>query len=54
MDAMRKVQKNHPAALATARKLKEHVLEEFSEAKQKQKFVECMEGKINGSDIVIL
>jgi glycosyltransferase involved in cell wall biosynthesis len=54
MDAMRKVQKNHPAALATARKLKEYVLEEFAENKQKQKFVECMEGKIDGSDIVIL
>jgi hypothetical protein len=30
------------------------VLEEFAENKQKQKFVECMEGKIDGSDIVIL
>ena len=54
MDAMRKVQKNHPAALASARKLKEHVLEEFAENKQKEKFVECMEGKTDGSDIVIL
>jgi len=45
MDAMRKVQKNHPAALANARKLKEHVLVEFAESKQKQKFVDFIFNK---------
>jgi hypothetical protein len=39
MDGMRKVQKNHGGALATARKLKEHILEEFAEEKQIKKFI---------------
>lgn len=42
MDAMRKVQKNHGAALAQARKLKEHVIEEFAEQKQIEKFIKLL------------
>lgn len=47
MDCMRKVQKNHGSALAPARKLKEHILEEFAEQKQVQKFINILEKDTN-------
>ena len=43
-DAMRKMQKNYGSALAPARKLKEHILEEFKEEKQIEKFIEIIFG----------
>jgi glycosyltransferase involved in cell wall biosynthesis len=39
MDGMRKVIKNHQSALSAAKKLKEHILQEFKEEKQIQKFL---------------
>jgi glycosyltransferase involved in cell wall biosynthesis len=53
MDAMRKVQKNYGAALAPARKLKEYILEEFAEQKQVQKFVQVLNGKSDGTEIIL-
>jgi glycosyltransferase involved in cell wall biosynthesis len=37
MESMRRVHKNHPAALSAAKKLREHVLKEFAEEKQTEK-----------------
>lgn len=47
MNSMRKVYKNHPAALSVAKKLKEYILEEFREEKQKEKFINCFSEYIN-------
>ena len=44
MDAMRKVQKNYGPAFALARKLKEYNLQQFSEQKQVDKFIEIIFG----------
>jgi glycosyltransferase involved in cell wall biosynthesis len=52
MDAMRKVQKSYGGAFATARKLKEHILEEFTEQKQVNKFIEILNGKSDGTEII--
>lgn len=41
-DAMRTVFKNLPTPVAKAKKLKEYVLEEFKEEKQKEKFLEIL------------
>ena len=53
-DAMRSVFKNLPTPIAKAKKLQEYVLEEFSEQKQKNKFIEVLNGKQNESDVIIL
>lgn len=53
-DAMRTVFKNLPTPIAKAKKLQEYVLEEFSEQKQKNKFIEVLNGKQNESDVIIL
>lgn len=45
MDCMRRVFKNHQASLSTAKKLQEYVLNEFSEEKQKEKFLEALIGE---------
>ena len=52
MDAMRKVQKNYGAALAPARKLKEHILEEFAEEKQIQKMINVFKEYIKSDEIM--
>lgn len=54
MDAMRKVQKNHGGASATARKLKEYILEEFSEEKQKQKMLDIFGKKQSIEELISL
>jgi hypothetical protein len=52
MDAMRKVQKNHGAALAQARKLKEYVLEEFAEYKQIEKVINIFKDYVKSDEIM--
>ena len=52
-DAMRNVFKNLPTPVAKAKKLKEYVLEEFAEQKQKHKFVEVLNGKTDGTEIIL-
>lgn len=53
-DAMRTVFKNLPTPIAKAKKLQEYVLQEFGEEKQKQKFIEVLNGKTDGSEIIVL
>lgn len=53
-DAMRTVFKNLPTPIAKAKKLQEYVLKEFTEEKQKEKFIEILNGKTNGSEIIVL
>jgi glycosyltransferase involved in cell wall biosynthesis len=53
-DAMRTVFKNLPTPVAKAKKLQEYIVQEFAEQKQKQKFIEVLNGKSSDSDIVIL
>lgn len=53
-DAMRTVFKNLPTPIAKAKKLQEYVLEQFAEQKQKQKFIEVLNGKSDESEIVVL
>lgn len=53
-DAMRTVFKNLPTPIAKAKKLQEYVLEQFAEQKQKQKFIEALNGKSDESEIVVL
>ena len=42
MDSMRKVFKNYPSALSTAKKLQQHILEQFNEETQKQKMFNAL------------
>ena len=53
-DAMRTVFKNLPTPIAKAKKLQEYVLEQFAEQKQKQKFINILNGKSDESEIVVL
>lgn len=39
MECMRRIHKNYQAALSTAKKLQQHILSEFTEEKQKEKFI---------------
>ena len=55
MDSMRKVFKNHPATCATAKKLQQHILEQFSEESQIEKMFFSITGqnavKVNISEL---
>lgn len=52
-DAMRTVFKNLPTPVAKAKKLQEYILQEFDEQKQKQKFIEVLNGKSDGTEIIL-
>lgn len=52
-DAMRTVFKNLPTPFAKAKKLQEYIVQEFAEQKQKQKFIEVLNGKSDGTEIIL-